>query len=219
MSRKRLLLRPEVLLLALCVLGGCRHGVDGGVPASSGARVHFEPGLWDFSVGGSSSLHRIENDQVDRAYTAMATPSVGYFLTDRLEAMASAAVAIQDVRYEESDEPLALKRSKMMTYGAGLGLQYNFDGDGQVVPFLRVIGGAVHSDRELRQVNAPLAGTVHLEDDTVAPFAATRVGIRYFLTDRITSDVAVGWRRTWYEESFGDTTDDISLNVGLSLLF
>ena len=62
-------------------------------------------------------------------------------------------------------------------------------------------------------------GTARQHLETTAPYAGARVGVRYFLSARVASEVGVGWTRVWYEEDFGDTTDDVSFNVGVSFLF
>ncbi|HOX07970.1 MAG TPA: tetratricopeptide repeat protein, partial [Planctomycetota bacterium] len=115
--------RGLALLCAAAVLAGCRGAQEDGleefVPAAQGR--HFRPGMWDVAAGGSASLHRIENQQVDRATTAEASPQIGYFLTDRLEVLVAASVGFQDVRYEETDAPLALKRVKQADYAGALG--------------------------------------------------------------------------------------------------
>jgi len=213
--------RGLALLCAAAVLAGCRGAQEDGleefVPAAQGR--HFRPGMWDVAAGGSASLHRIENQQVDRATTAEASPQIGYFLTDRLEVLVAASVGFQDVRYEETDAPLALKRVKQADYAGALGLQYNLDDGGRAVPFLRVFGGAVNSRKELVQTNIPGVGTASQDLETTAPYAGARLGVRYFVSDRIANEIGVGWKRVWYEEDFGDTTTDVSLHIGVSFLF
>ncbi len=222
MRRSRLTLAyVSAFLVAAAVLAGCQgeREWEGDPTVTASRRGHFRPGLWDVSAGGSASLHRIENQDIDRANTVEASPQIGYFVTDRLEVLASVGIDYQDVRYKDTDAPLALKRVKQTDYAGALGLQYNLDDGGAAVPFVRVFGGAVESRREMTQTNIPLVGTATQDLDTTAPYAGFRVGIRYFVTDRISSDMGVGMKRIWYEEDFGDTTDDVSMTFGVSFLF
>jgi hypothetical protein len=170
-------------------------------------------------VGGSGSFHYAENDQVDRMRSFELTPRYGYFVTDRLEVMGSVGAEFQDVRYKTTGAPLEVSRVKRQDYSAALALQYNHDEGGQIVPFARGFLGVVKSRTEMIQENIPLVGTAQAKDETTAMFTGMRVGVRYFMTPRLSSDVGVGWKRVFYDDDFGGDSDDYSFTIGCALFF
>lgn len=197
----------------LCVLAGCA----GGAGAASGP--HFSRGMWDISTSGSGSIHRAHNDDVDRAVTVEFTPQYGYFVTDRLEVLAAAGVEYQEVEYETTGAPLEVERVEQESYSAAVGVQYNLDGESPLVPFVRLYGGVVSSHRETVQTNIPLVGTASVDEEDTAPYLGLRVGVRYFTAKNIAIDLGLGWKRVWYDDDFGDETDDYSLVLGCAFLF
>jgi hypothetical protein len=216
---------PLGLCAALAASAGCAPADQEGdfppaaAPSSDASGRHFAAGMWDVSAGGSASIHRINNEDVDKATTIEASPQLGLFFTDRWEVLASGSVDYQDVKYKKSDAPLAVARTKQADYGGALGLQYNLDEGGKAVPFFRVFGGEVSSHRDVTQTNIPLVGEASQHLETSAPYAGFRVGVRYFMTDKISSDWGIGWKRVWYNDDFGGKTDDTSLTIGVSFLF
>jgi hypothetical protein len=123
------------------------------------------------------------------------------------------------VEYETHGDPLEVDHTKTQNYSAALGAQYNFDNPGPVVPFIRLYGGLVKSRRETEQKNIPMVGSAEVKDEDTAPYLGVRAGIRYFLAKNIATDVGLGWKRVWYDEDFGDDTDDLSVVIGAALFF
>jgi hypothetical protein len=207
-----------MFVILAAILGGCQ-GYEEGADGPSGSGGRFRRGMWDLSVSGSTDLHRASNDDVVRAVSAEGTPQIGYFLADGLEVLLAAGAEYQDARYKRRGDPLELKRVEQEDYSGALGCQYNFDTGGRMVPFVRLYGGVVESHRQTVQTNIPLVGTAEAEERDTAPFAGTRVGVRYFLTPSLTGDLGLGWKRVFYEDEMGGDTDDTSLTIGVSLLF
>ena len=204
---------PVVTLLLFSVAGCAGSGVQ---PA---AGRHFAPGMWDVSATGSASLHRIDNELVDRAVSFECTPQYGYFVTDRVEVLAAAGVEYSKTEYKDRGAPLQLEESRSVNYSAALGIQYNWDNESQVVPFARLYGGVVDSHRKMVQTNIPLVGTATDEETDTAPCYGVRVGIRYFAAENISIDAGLGWKRILYNDDFGDDTDDYSLVLGCAFFF
>lgn len=202
-----------VAVLGLFFSAGCASG------ARPEAGRHFAPGMWDISASGSASLQRIDNELVDRAVAVEFTPQYGYFVTNRWELLVAAGVETRRVDYRTRGEPLELVRAEQESYSVALGVQYNLDGEGPLVPFLRLFGGLVHSRKETVQANIPLVGTASIEDETTDPYLGVRLGVRYFTAENITVDLGLGWKRVLYEEDFGDETDNYSLTIGCAFLF
>jgi len=208
------MLRATSLAVLLLGLAGC---ASSGVQPAAGR--HFAPGMWDVSATGSASLHRIDNELVDRAVSVECTPQCGYFVTDRLEVLASAGVEHSKVEYEDRGAPLQLEESRSVNYSAALGLQYNWDNESKVVPFARLFGGVLDSHRKTIQTNIPFVGTAKDEETDTAPYYGVRLGIRYFTAANISIDAGLGWKRILYDDDFGDDTDDYSLVFGCAFFF
>jgi hypothetical protein len=199
------------MLLSGCVGSASR-------PEGAG-NLRLTRGTWDISAAGSAELHSISNDQIEKAYRVEMSPQVGYFVIDRLEILAAAGLAYEKVDYDQTGAPLELALAKQQDYSVALGLQYNHDQGQSLVPFLRAFGGIVKSRREMVQDNIPLVGKATLRDETTAPFFGVRVGLRHFVSDRISADLGLGWKRVFYDDDFGNDTDDFSLVAGFSVLF
>ncbi|MHC4916520.1 MAG: outer membrane beta-barrel protein [Planctomycetota bacterium] len=216
MRRLTAALVAALLIPAVC---GCSRPAleDGGADGTPGR--NFSRGMSEVFVGGSTSFHYARNDQVDRMRSLNFTTRYGYFVTDRLEVMGAVGAEFQDVRYKTTGAPLEVARVKHQDYSATLGLQYNHDRGGSIVPFARGFAGVVKSRRETVQENIPLVGTAEARDETTAPFLGCRVGVRYFLTKRLSSDIGLGWKRVFYDDDFGGDSDDFSFTVGCALFF
>jgi hypothetical protein len=173
----------------------------------------------EISVGGTGSIHHTENDQVKNFTSVEFTPRYGYFVTDRLEVMGSVGAEYEDVEYKTSGQPLEVDHAKTQFYSAALALQYNFDNGERIIPFARGFYGIGKARKETVQKNIPLVGTAEVRDETTAWFFGGRLGVRYFLHPRISTDVGLGWKRVMFDEDFGGDTDDTSVIVECSFFF
>lgn len=213
-----MLLRNMCAGLVILISLGCavNRNAAGSLPAEG---RHFSKGMWEASVGGTAGTHLADNDLVERAFNVSLGPLYGYFITERLEILGALGVEYEEVKYEESSKPLAIDYTRQSDYSLAAGLQYSFDSESQIIPFIRVFAGMMNSKRVARQVNIPLVGAAKDERKTTDPYCGLRVGIRYFVARNISGDIGLGWQNVQYDKDFGGSTNDYSLIIGAAFFF
>lgn len=175
--------------------------------------------MWEVSVGGTTSAHGARNDLVARSYSVGLSPSYGYFVTDCIEILGAVGIDYEETVYKKTATPLELDYSKQEDYSVAAGLQYNLDGQGPVVPFVRTYIGLVNSRRAIAQRNIPVVGQASDRRKATDPYFGFRGGMRYFVDANVSCDIGLGWKRILFEKDFGGTTDDFSLVIGCAIFF
>jgi len=180
---------------------------------------HFKKGMMESSAGGSAGIHDVSNEIVDSRLTISLGPLYGYFITDKLEVLGAFGIEYEETKYKDSISPLALDYSRQSNYSLAAGLQYNFDSAADVIPYAKVFAGLMESRIVMKQINIPFIGTAKDRRRTTDPFFGFRAGLRYFVAKNVSCDMGLGFQRVFYDDDFGENTDDWSIKIGFAFFF